>query len=308
MNLTGAEINSGGFVPIPHLPMDALLASQGAREEYLGIFEEVGIALTALNCNGNPLHPDREVSFKHASDIRKSIEVAALLGVRRVVTMSGLPGAQKRAKAPTWVVNPWASDQLDVLEYQWQEVAVPFWTEMGAIAADNDVKVALELHPHNVVFNSATMRRLVEQTGATHVGCEMDPSHLFWQGMDPVAVVEYLGELIFHAAAKDIRVNDSVKVNGVLDERFVRVPAEQNPFHLGGKYALNTWPTESSWQFVAVGRGHDVEYWTRFLAALHKVDPDMAVMIEHEDFELDQREGLQFAADTLNSAYRAAGI
>ncbi len=177
MNLTGAEINSGGFVPIPHIPMDSLLASQGARDDYLGIFAEAGITLTALNCNGNPLHPDREVSFKHAGDIKKSIEVAALLGVKRVVTMSGLPGAHQGAKAPTWVVNPWASDQLDVLEYQWQEVAVPFWKEMGSIApADNDVKVALELHPHNVVFNAATMlQKLVEQTGATHVGCEMDP-------------------------------------------------------------------------------------------------------------------------------------
>lgn len=308
LNLTSAEINSGGFLATPHLPVDALLASQGARDEYLGQYEGTGITLTGLNCNGNPLHPDREVSFKHAGDIRKSIQVAALLGVKRVVTMSGLPAAHAGGLLPAWSVNPWDSAYPDALDYQWQDVAVPFWKEIQALAADNDVKVCIEMHPQNLVFNAATMLRLVEQTNANHVGAEMDPSHLFWQGMDPIAVVEHLGDLVFHAAAKDIRINDACKINGVLDDRFTRVPADQHPLSLGGRYTLNTWPTESSWQFVAVGRGHDIDYRTRFLAALHKVDPDIAVNIEHEDFELDQLEGLQHAAVNLNTAAAAARL
>ena len=303
MGLEGAEVNSGGFVPSVHLPIDRLRTSKDAREEYLGIFSEAGVELTALNCNGNPLHPNPEVGPKQAQDIRDSIEVAGLLGVKRVVTMSGAPEAHKGGTESVWNVLPWHGTYLDVRDYQWNEVAIPFWTEMDALARDHDVRVALEMHPHNVVYNTATMLRLAEEINATHVGAEMDPSHLFWQGMDPIRCVEALGDLVYNAAAKDTRINDAAKVNGVLDDRFTRVaPDEPGAVGLGGPYTLSGWPQNSSWDFVAVGRGHDVEYWAAFLAALRKVDPDMPVNIEHEDQEMGQLEGLQFAAETLLKA------
>ena len=310
MGLTSAEINAGGFIPAPHLPIDDILASAGAREEYLGKYQQAGITLTGLNVNGNPLNPDPLVGPKHAEDLRRAIEVAALLGVKRVVTMSGLPGGHPGGTAANWVVNPWDSQYLDILDYQWNDVAVPFWTDINARAVVADVKVCIEMHPHNIVFNPPTLQRLVEQTGATHVGAEMDPSHLFWQGMDPVACVEYLGDLVFHAAAKDTRINpDNVKVFGVLDDRFARTPAEKNPLNLGGRNTLNIWPQQPSWEFVAVGRGHTVEdFWVPFLRALHAIDADMAVNIEHEDQEFDQVEGLRMAAENLLAAARTAGV
>lgn len=194
---------------------------------------------------------------------------------------------------------------LDSLEYQWNEVAIPFWREIDALAGEHGVKVCIEMHPHNLVFNPATLQRLVERTGATNVGAELDPSHLFWQGIDPVAAIEHLGELVFHAAAKDTRIHENCEIHGVLDDRFTRVPAERNPVSLGGRYTLNQWPTDSAWDFVAVGRGHDREFWTRFLRALQKVDPGMAVNIEHEDLELGTLEGLQVAADNLKAAAEA---
>jgi len=134
----------------------------------------------------------------------------------------------------------------------------------------------------------------------------MDPSHLFWQGIDPVRAVEALGELVYVAAAKDTRINDAALVNGVLDDRFTRVPEDDPAFiPLGGRFSLNRWPESASWDFVAVGRGHATAYWTEFLRALHAVDPDMAVNIEHEDQELDQMEGLRYAARTLLDAEAA---
>jgi sugar phosphate isomerase/epimerase len=309
LGLTSAEITSGGFIAAPHLPIADLLASAGAREDYLGRFAQAGIALTGLNVNGNPLNPDPLVGPKHAADLRRTIEVAALLGVKRVVTMSGLPGGHAGATTSNWVVNPWDSQWLDVLDHQWNEVAVPFWKDIQARAADADVKVCIEMHPHNLVFNPPTLRRLVEQTGATHIGAEMDPSHLFWQGIDPVAAIEYLGDLVFHAAAKDTRINpENVRISGVLDDRFTRTPASQNPLDLGGHNTLNQWPAQPSWQFVAVGRGHGEEFWVPFLRALKAVDADMAVNIEHEDAELDQIEGLRFAAQQLIAAAAKAGI
>jgi sugar phosphate isomerase/epimerase len=223
--------------------------------------------------------------------------------------MSGLPGAHPGGRAAAWVVNPWDSQFLDTLDYQWHEVVIPFWTDIESRARDAGVKVCIEMHPHNVVFNPGTMERLATEINATHVGAELDPSHLFWQGIDPVAAVEHLGDLVYHAAAKDTRINEqNCRVYGVLDDRFERVPAAQNPVNIGGRNTLNQWPADASWQFVAVGRGHDQEFWVRFLRALAAVDPGIAVNIEHEDAELGQLEGLRLAASHLTAAAAAAGI
>ena len=303
MGLDGAEINSGGFIPEPHLPIDDLFAGEQARQDYLGLFAEQGITLTALNCNGNPLHPNPVVREKHSNDLLRSLELAALLGVKRVVAMSGTPAASATGTNPAWNVLPWDSAYLDVRDYQWNEVAIPFWKTVQRRAAHFDVKVAIEMHPHNVVYNPATLLRLVESIGATHVGAELDPSHLFWQGIEPIEAVGHLGSLVYNAAAKDTRINAAARINGVLDDRFVRVrPDEPDAVGLGGPYTLSRWPTNSSWDFVAVGRGHDLDWWRRFLQALDRVDPDMAVNIEHEDQELAQLDGLRFAAKTLLEA------
>jgi sugar phosphate isomerase/epimerase len=306
LGLDSAEINSGGFLPAPHLPIDAIRDSKDARDEYLGLFESSEVALTALNCNGNPLHPDPVVRAKHGQDVRDAIELAALLGVERVVTMSGLPEAHAGGTAPSWTVLPWVSVYLDARDYQWNEVAIPYWKDIQARAADADVKVCIEMHPHNVVYNPATMVRLAEEINASHVGAEMDPSHLFWQGIDPVAALDSLGGLVYNAAAKDTRINEAARINGVLDDRFGRVlPTDPGALGLGGTDTLSRWPDNASWDFVAVGRGHDVAFWTEFLAAIERIDPDMAVNIEHEDQELDQLEGLSYAAKTLLDASAA---
>jgi sugar phosphate isomerase/epimerase len=303
MGLDSAEVNAGGYLPAPHLPIERLLESQDARSEYLALFAQSGVTLTALNCNGDPLAANVEVRHEHAADLRRAIELAALLGVKRVVTMSGMPEAHAGGRMPSWPVLPWESVWLDVRDYQWDEVAIPFWRSIDELARDQDVKVAIEMHPGMLVYNPGTMERLADAISATHVGAEMDPSHLFWQGIDPIAAIEHLGSLVYNAAAKDTRINDAVKVYGVLDDRHQRVhPSEPGAISMGGPYTLSRWPVESSWEFVAVGRGHDVGYWSRFLDALSRVDPDMAVNIEHEDRELDQLEGFRFAARTLLAA------
>lgn len=307
LGLSSIEVNAGGFLPAPHIPVDALLASGRARTDYLARIADSGIELTALNVNGNPLHPDVEVGSKHARDLRTTIELAGLLGVRHVVTMSGQPEAHPGGLTPAWTVEPWHSGATEVLDYQWTEVAVPFWKDIEQRARRADVKVCIEMHPHNLVYNPATLMRLIERVESTHIGAEMDPSHLFWQGMEPLVAIDYLGDRVFHAAAKDVRINEEhCKLHGVLDDRF-RTPTPDAPgavglVGLGGRYLLNAFPEDAPWQFVAVGRGHDTAYWSQFLAALRKVNPEIAVNIEHEDLELGQMEGLQTATDTLLAA------
>ncbi|NQX26353.1 sugar phosphate isomerase/epimerase [Microbacteriaceae bacterium VKM Ac-2854] len=303
LGLTGIEINTGGFLPAVHVPtFDDILVSDAARDDYLGIFEGTGVAIAGLNCNGNPLHPDRAIGEKHAEDIRRSIRLANRLGQNRVVTMGGLPGGEPGATRVNWVVNAWNSAALEVLDYQW-EIVADFWRETDRLAADHGVKVALELHPQNVVFNTADVYKLIELTKATHVGVELDASHLFWQQMDPVAVVRELGDLVFQAAAKDVRVNtENAALYGVLDNSFRKLDPSENRTNLGGDEWANEWPKASAWDFVALGRGHDVAYWTELLRALKEVDENMLVNIEHEDTSLGRIEGLEVAAAVLKEA------
>jgi sugar phosphate isomerase/epimerase len=304
LGLNSAEVNAGGFIGTPHIPVDELLASAEARETYLATFAEYGIELTALNCNGNPLHPDPEVH--HGDDLKRTIRLAGLFGIKTVITMSGLPAAEPGGTRPSWTVIPWDSVYKETLDYQWNDVAVPFWKEIQILAAKSDVNVAVEMHPHNLVFNPATMKRLVALTtpegGVNRVGAEMDPSHLFWQHIDPIAATQDLGDLVFFAAAKDTLIHETAAINGVLDDRFEWIPAEENPVGLGGHYTVTRWPAVPGWSFVAVGRGHDVDFWTSFLGALEQHTTVRAVNIEHEDASFGQIEGLEFAARNLLNA------
>jgi sugar phosphate isomerase/epimerase len=308
LGLTGIELNTGGFLPAKHIPnIDQILESDAARDDFLAIFEGTGVEIAGLNCNGNPLHPNPVIGDKHGNDVKRSIRLANRLGQNRVVTMSGLPGGEPGATQVNWVVNAWNSAALDVIDYQF-EIAAKYWSEVDKLARDNGVKVALELHPQNVVFNPATMRELIERTGATNVGVELDASHLFWQQMDPVAVVKDLGPLVFHAAAKDIRVNPYVAINGVLDNSFRKLREDEPRTNLGGDEWANEWPKNSTWDFVAVGKGHPAEYWAEFLKACNDVDPNMWVNIEHEDTSLGREEGLQIACETLFKAAEIAKL
>ena len=306
--LTSAEVNTGGFIPSPHCHVDLLLSSERARGDYLNVFAARGMELTGLNCNGNPLSPLPGVGPKHADDLRRTIELAGLLGVKNVVTMSGTPGSDPDAKYPSWVVNPWDGVYMDVLDYQWS-VAAEFWREIDELARASDVRVAVEMHPHNLVFSPVTLKKLVDLTGARNVGAEMDPSHLMWQGMDVAACIRFLGPLVFHAAAKDAMITPGVDIRGVLDTSFERVPADAaDKVPTGIGFWCNAWPADPAWRFVAVGIGHDVDYWARFLTALAGVNPDIAVNIEHEDANYSRVDGLALAAKNLKAAAKAAGV
>ena len=308
LGLTGIEINSGGFLPPVHIPnIVEVAASKAAAEEYLRVFDGTGVGIAGLNCNGNPLHPNRAIGDAHAADVRASIRAAANLGQTRVVTMSGLPGGEHGARYPNWQVNAWNSASLDMIDRQF-EIAVAFWQEIDELARDSGVKVALELHPQNLVFNTGDVYEFIDRTDAQHVGVELDASHLFWQQMDPIAVARKLGSLVYQAAAKDVRINhEHAALYGVLDNRFRRLGPDEPRVNLGGDEWVNEWPEDSAWDFVALGKGHDVEFWTEWLRALHEIDPGMLVNIEHEDVELGRIEGIEVAAEVLKQADAALG-
>jgi sugar phosphate isomerase/epimerase len=304
---TSLELNVGGFFRDYHIHVSELLVSEHARSEFLGRLEAAGMHLTSLNCNANPLHPDREVGPRHIRDMHDAIDLAALLGVPVVTMMSGNPGAEPGATAPSWVVSPWDSGYLDVLDYQWS-LAAPLWKEMAAHAEDKGIRIAIEMHPHQLVYNPSSLARFIETVGSENVGVEMDPSHLFWQGIDPVGVIERFGDRIFVSAAKDTKIyQENLEKNGFLNNLWRR---NEGPGKVAftGRYTANDYPEDPSYEFVSIGRGHDIEFWSRWLKALHTVNPDISVQIEHEDPHMGRIEGLEFATNSLNKAAELAGL
>lgn len=306
--LKGAELNTGGFIPSPHAHVDALLASEKERGELRALFADKGMELTGLTVSGNPLSPLPTEGLPHAHDLRRTIELAGSLGVRDVVAMSGTPGTDPGARYPAWIVNPWNGIDLEILEHQWS-VAVPFWKEIDALARERDVQLAFEMHPRNLVFSPLTFEQFLDRVEPTNIGVNLDPSHLFWQQMEPIDCIERLGAHITHVHAKDTSVLPGAAVRGVLDTAFDPVPedpAQRTPTGIG--HYCSTWPEDPAWRFVALGEGHDVDYWTRFLTALAAVNPDLGVNIEHEDAAFGKVEGLERGARTLLAAAEAAGV
>ena len=281
-HVTALELGTGGWPGRSHLDPDRLLACPNDATAYRQRIADAGLSICALSCHGNPLHPDRARAAADDETFRKTVQLAQRLEAPVVVTFSGCPGDHAGARHPNWVTTAWPPEYMDVLEWQWQECAIPYWRGATAFAADHGVKVALEAHPGFLVYNAETALKLRAAAGP-HLGVNVDPSHLYWQGMDPVAVIRILGEAIFHVHAKDVAIDPArVAVNGVLDTKSYS--------RLG----------ERSWLFRSVGWGHDELAWKQIVSALRLAGYDGVLSIEHEDALASVDEGLQSAVGLLH--------
>lgn len=275
---TAVEIGTGGYVAqlgTPYCRPQELLESDAKLSEFRRACESRGLMISALSCHGNSLHPRREVREAHDRDLRNTIELAERLGVESVVTFSGCPGDSDTAQYPNWVTCPWPPDFSELLEWQWREKAIPYWQDVARFAEDHGgVKLALEMHPGFLVYNPETMLRLRRETNPL-VGVNFDPSHLFWQQIDPVIAVRALGDSIFHVHAKDTIIDPlNTPVNGVLDTK---------PY----SDEINR-----SWVFRTVGYGHDLKFWKDLVSNLRLVGYNGVLSMEHEDSLMSLREGL----------------
>lgn len=276
-------IGAGGYPGSPHCPVDELLESQARRDEWLGEIASRGLMLSALSIHNNPLHPDAEVAREADETFRKAIQLAEALGVPVVNTFSGLPAGAPGDTMPNWVTCPWPPHFLETLDYQWNKVALPYWREAAPFAADHGIKVAFEMHPGMLVYNVETLLRLREVNPV--LGCNFDPSHLWWNGVDPVEAIRALGEAIFHVHGKDVAVDPhNVRVNGVNDNKpYDRI-------------------LDRAWTFRSIGYGHDVKAWKDIVSALRMVGYDYVISIEHEDAMMSTNEGLAKGVALLKEA------
>jgi sugar phosphate isomerase/epimerase len=258
------------------------IATTGPHRDEIASVALDGVEISALSCHGNPLHPDAEIAARADRDFRTAVRLASELGVETVITFSGCPGESERSLRPSWVTCSWPNDYPETLAWQWRERVVPYWQEAAAFAREHGVRIAIEPHPGFVVYNTTTMVRLREAAGE-NVGANFDPSHLFWQQIDPCASARALTGAIFHVHAKDTGfADDRLALDGVLETR--------------------TDPNERTWIFRSVGDGHPVSFWRSLVEALQDAGYDGALSIEHEDPLLPREDGLARAVATLRAA------
>jgi sugar phosphate isomerase/epimerase len=281
LGIQALEFTVGAYGRATHIDL-GLMNNRQAAKDFMAKLNDQGIELSALNAAGNMLHPNREIAAAHIKAFEDGIKLAEVLGVRTVINFSGCPGDSDTAKYPNFVTTSWPPDYTEMLKWQWEEKVFPFWTKYMKFATDHGVRVALEMHPGFVVYNPETLLRLREQVGP-NIGSNFDPSHLFWQGSDPVAAVRALGPAIFHVHAKDTKVYAAnATVNGTLDAK-----PYQDELH-------------RSWLFRTVGYGHGPEFWTDFISTLQMIGYDHVLSIEHEDSLISLEGGLAKAAQFLN--------
>lgn len=284
------EIATGGYVGAAHCRPRDLLEDAGARRAFQRAVEDRGLEISAFSCHGNPLHPDAGLAREHDADFRATVELAAELGVEVVVTLSGCPGDQDGSRHPSWIVCTWPEEGLETLEWQWEQRAVPYWRDAAEFCAARGVRVGIEPHPGFLVYNVSTWRRLREAAGPA-IAVNLDPSHFFWQGMDPLTCVRELAGDIAHVHAKDTAIDPrNVARDGVLDP---------SPF---------TAVERRSWLFRTVGYAHDLGFWRAFTSELRAVGYDGVLSIEHEDPLVTPLEGLAKAARLLEDAVLAEPV
>ncbi|MBM3708905.1 MAG: sugar phosphate isomerase/epimerase [Actinobacteria bacterium] len=283
--LSAIEPGSGGFVGKAHCNPGELLNNKEALKEWVEAVEKNGLEVSAFACHGNMLHPDKKVSDKHIADFEATIELASRIGVKVINEFAGCPGSSENSKEPNWITCPWPPYFGDAVKWQWEKKVIPFWASMAGKLKKAKVVVALEMHPGDVVYNPEALLMLREAAGE-EICCNFDPSHLFWQGMDPIVCIKRLGSAIVHVHAKDSKIDESVvEFRGVNDWKHYGEIAKR------------------AWTFRTVGYGHGADFWNEFVSALRLIGYDGAISIEHEDPLMSANEGLtkaiRFLKDVL---------
>jgi sugar phosphate isomerase/epimerase len=279
LGLAGLEIGMGNWCAAPHAKLESLLESKVERQKFLDVLEKNGLGLAALNCNGNQLHPvDGERQRKVVAD---TVRVAELLGVDKIVLMSGLPSGGPNERRPNWVTCAWPLENGEILDWQWNEQLLPYWQKLAALGTECGIKFCIEMHGHQLVYNVTTLLKLRREIGPI-VGANLDPSHLFWMGADPLAAVIALGDAVYHVHAKDTAMNAAVQnLTGRLET-------------IGHGNVK-----DRSWNYVTLGYGHGEEWWRAFCYGLRLNGYDGWLSIEHEDIVLSRMEGLRRSIDLL---------
>lgn len=283
LGLAALEICMGNWSAAPHAKVRSLLGSKDERQKFLAVLEQNGLSLAARNCSGNQLHPVE--GKRHSEVVYDTVRLAGLLGVDTIVLMSGLPAGGPNDVRPNWVTCAWPLENGEILDWQWNEQLLPYWRQLAAFGREHGIKkFCIEMHGNQLVYNVPTLLQLRNEVGPI-VGANLDPSHLFWMGADPLAAVDALGEAIHHVHAKDTFLNETATaLAGRLET-------------LGHGNVKGR-----AWNYITLGYGHGDKWWREFCYRLRLNGYDGWLSIEHEDIVLSRLEGLRKSVDLLKQA------
>jgi sugar phosphate isomerase/epimerase len=280
--VTAIEIGCGGWPGDSHINVKKFLADKVAAKDYRQRFVDANLTISALSCHNNPVHPDPQIAARDRATIEDTIRLAERLEVPVVITFSGCPGGALGDSTPNWITAAWPPEYQQMLDWQWEHQLIPYWQTTELTASNAGVKIALEAHPGFCVYNPETLLRLRDATGKS-LGINLDPSHMWWQGIDIPTAIADLGDAIFHFHAKDVFLNvNQTRRNGVVDTK---------------NYSRMN---ERSWLFRSVGWGHAELEWKAIASALRLANYDYVMSIEHEDALASTSEGLHSAVSMLS--------
>ncbi len=287
--IEAVEFGVGAYPGAAHLEVDKLLESKEARDALLKKVSDAGLIISALSVHGNPIHPDKAIAKDHHEAFVKGVQLAGALGIECLNGFSGCPGDGPDAKNPNWVTCAWPDEFRDILQWQWNSVVIPYWQEQAKLLNEHKVKFCIEMHPGFVCFANDNLLKLRHAMGPLEhtIGANFDPSHLWWQGIDPIAAVRELAAegALYHVHAKDTRIDPlNSALNGNLDTKSYGDILKR------------------SWVFRSCGYGHGIEWWKDFVSNLRMCGYDHVLSIEHEDGLMAPMEGLRKALDVLKQA------
>jgi sugar phosphate isomerase/epimerase len=232
---------------ITHIDVERLDAKEAARIQELTA--SLGLSISGLGYYPNPLTPDPAEAKVYIGHIQKVITAAKMLGVGVVNTFVGCD----------WKLS---------VEENWPRFR-EVWPPLVAFAEKQGIRVAIENCPmlytrdewpggKNLAYSPAIWRKMFREIPSGNFGLNYDPSHLVWQRIDCIKPLREFGDRIFHAHAKDVRV-DQDRLN---DVGILATPLEYHTPKLLGLGEID---------------------WGRFLSVLRETGYDGAICVEVED-------------------------
>ncbi len=202
------------------------------------------------------------VRQRAAEEVKNTARAAALFGAKVVTGFTGSKIWHTFAGFPP--VSP------EMIEDGYKDFA-DRWNPIMDVFDEVGVKFGLEVHPTEIAFDFWTTQRTLEAIGRRPAfGINFDPSHLYWQMMDPVEFIHEYGDRIYHMHVKESVRNLNGR-NGILVSHL--------PF---GDY-------RRGWDFVSPGRG-GVPF-ERIFRALNTVGYKGPLSIEWEDNGMNREQG-----------------
>ncbi|MFK7735485.1 MAG: sugar phosphate isomerase/epimerase family protein [Pirellulaceae bacterium] len=251
---------------ITHIDIQSL--NDATKQEIDSIVADTGVSISALGYYPNCLSPDAEEASKSVDHLMSLLRAADDLGIKNVNSFIG-------------------RDYTKSVAENWPRMLTT-WKPIIELAESLDIRIGIENCPmffsedewpggKNIATTPKIWRQMFGDFGSSHLGLNYDPSHMVWQHMDYLKPIRDFTDRIFHAHAKDVRLDQHR-----LDE--VGILAHPLEYHTPKLPGLG-----------------EVQ-WGKFFSTLTDVGYDGPVCVEVEDRAYEG--SLEARKDSLRQSFR----